>query len=143
MIRHQLRPDAATLSRLATIHQRAFAPHQRGWSANEIGSLAKDGALITLDHGFLLMRRVLDEAEVLTIAVDPVAQGRGYGRMLLVGGLALVGAPTVFLEVAADNLPAIALYRGRRFEEVGCRKAYYRRADGSAIDALTMTRHET
>ncbi|MGB0411278.1 MAG: GNAT family N-acetyltransferase [Pikeienuella sp.] len=142
MIAHLLRPDEATLDRLAALHSRAFEPEARGWSAAEIGSLTKGGALFTVDHGFLLMRPVLDEAEVLTIAIDPMAQGRGYGRMLLVGGLAIVGAREAFLEVAADNRAAIALYRSTGFEEIGRRKGYYERANGASVDALTMRRQE-
>ena len=48
--------------------------------------------------------------------------------------LVQLGAQTLFLEVSAENPPAINLYAGLGFEQVGRRKAYY--ADGS--DALVM-----
>jgi ribosomal-protein-alanine N-acetyltransferase len=43
----------------------------------------------------------------------------------------------VYLEVRTDNEPAIELYRGLGFVEVGLRKRYYR---ASGADAFTMRR---
>ena len=45
----------------------------------------------------------------------------------------------MFLEVAADNLAAIALYQATGFAKVGVRKGYYPHPDG-AKDALVMRR---
>ena len=50
------------------------------------------------------------------------------------------GAEAMFLEVAADNAAAIALYAGAGgFVRVGARPGYYPRETG-AIDALVMRR---
>lgn len=133
-------PDAGTLARLARIHQAAFAPHARGWSASEIGALASDGALYAGDQGFILLRRVLDEAEILTIAVAPSAQGHGAGKALLAFALRDCGAAEMFLEVAQDNAAAIALYKSAGFAEVGRRKGYYVRDGGAPVDAIVMRR---
>jgi [ribosomal protein S18]-alanine N-acetyltransferase len=50
------------------------------------------------------------------------------------------GATTAFLDVAADNAPAIALYLGAGYAQVGQRRAYYPRKNASAADALLMRR---
>lgn len=79
------------------------------------------------------------EAEVHTIGVDPRWQGRGIGRALLRGLLAIADehhAP-VFLEVRTDNAPAIGLYEAHGFVRTGVRKRYYQ---PSGADAYTMAR---
>jgi ribosomal-protein-alanine N-acetyltransferase len=79
----------------------------------------------------------------LTLAVAPEARRRGLGRALLDAGLAAAaasGAEAMFLEVAADNAAALALYAGAGFDRVGLRRGYYPRVAGSAADALTLRR---
>jgi ribosomal-protein-alanine N-acetyltransferase len=49
------------------------------------------------------------------------------------------GAFDLFLEVAADNTAAIALYAATGFDRVGLRKGYYPHPDG-AKDAVVMRR---
>jgi putative acetyltransferase len=44
------------------------------------------------------------------------------------------------LEVFADNVAAIALYRSLGFEQEGLRRDHYRREDGSLRSALLMAR---
>jgi len=48
------------------------------------------------------------------------------------------GAKAVFLEVAADNAAALALYQEAGFETVGVRRGYYPRPGGGAADALNL-----
>src|ERR1700685_3273490 len=82
--------------------------------------------------GFVLSRLAADEAEILTIAVDAAHQGRGVGRALLSENLRQVtnaGAKAMFLEVAKDNAPALALYERFGFVKVGQRGGFYRRTD--------------
>lgn len=62
---------------------------------------------------FILCRTVADEGEVLSFGVAAVQRRQGWGSRLLCEAvmlLHLAGAATVFLEVAEDNLPALALY---------------------------------
>ncbi|MGH3616114.1 MAG: ribosomal protein S18-alanine N-acetyltransferase [Pseudonocardia sp.] len=82
--------------------------------------------------------RYRPEAEVHTIGVDPAYQGRGIGRALLRGLLAVADAKdaTVFLEVRTDNDAARALYEAEGFTVVGLRHHYY----ASGADAHTMRR---
>ena len=49
-----------------------------------------------------------------------------------------LGAETLFLEVAVDNVAALGLYTALGFAETGRRKAYYARAGGPAADALIL-----
>ncbi|RAI57221.1 ribosomal-protein-alanine acetyltransferase [Roseicella frigidaeris] len=89
--------------------------------------------------GFVLARAAGGEAEILTLAVRPPARRRGLGGALLAGALAGAvarGAAAMFLEVAAGNAAARALYAGQGFVEVGRRRRYY--PDGS--DALVLRR---
>ncbi|MFY0408222.1 ribosomal protein S18-alanine N-acetyltransferase [Solicola sp. PLA-1-18] len=78
-----------------------------------------------------------DVAEVMRLAVAPPGRGAGAGRALLRGLLDEArrrGCERVLLEVAADNEPALALYRSEGFAELSRRRAYY--ADGR--DALVL-----
>jgi len=89
--------------------------------------------------GFLIFNQVLDEAELLNIAVKSSFQGEGLGACLLDYCLAEISnsAVSLFLEVRVSNFPAIALYEGRGFRHVGERRAYYHSESGRE-DALIM-----
>ena len=92
--------------------------------------------------GFALSRIVLREAELLLLAVRRDGQRRGVGRLLLDHFTAVAarsGADKLHLEVRDGN-PAMRLYRGAGFAEVGRRRAYYTGRDGQIYDALTLTR---
>lgn len=130
---------------LAALHARCFTS-PRPWSADEFAAWQTDPLAFLLvegDTGFLLGRAIAGEAELLTLAVTPEARGRGLGRRLVARFLyqaRLRGAEEAFLEVAEDNAPARALYAVAGFAESGRRRGYYRRADGTAVDALLLRR---
>lgn len=93
--------------------------------------------------GFALGRVVLDEAELLTLAIDPTVQRRGLGRSCLANfeaEAAARGAGHLHLEVAETNAAALHLYRAAGWHQAGRRKAYYKGAD-ARIDAVLMTKH--
>jgi ribosomal-protein-alanine N-acetyltransferase len=84
-----------------------------------------------------------DEAEVLTLGVSAPFQRRGIARRLVEGlmrAVSAAGGERLHLEVAADNTAAIALYKMLGFAEVGRRRGYYQRSDGTSSDALTLVR---
>ena len=90
-----------------------------------------------------VIRTVVDETELLLLATAPERRGMGLGGLLLDALLDRArqqGATRMFLEVAADNAAALALYRGRAFAEVGRRAGYYRRPSGVTVDALLLAR---
>ena len=86
---------------------------------------------------------MLDEAELLTIAVEPRWRGKGVGRALMdavFADLMLSPARRMFLEVDEQNHAAIRLYEKLGFSTISSRKGYYPRPDGSAATALVMAR---
>jgi ribosomal-protein-alanine N-acetyltransferase len=124
---------------LAAIHAAAFPPDEV-WSSNVISlhiGLPGGFGFIDARGGMILGRTIVDEAEILTLAVLPDSRLQGLGRDLLQAAMrraAGAGAQTMFLEVAEDNIAARRLYASQGFTEVGLRKRYY--ANGA--DALVM-----
>lgn len=84
--------------------------------------------------GFAFGWLVVGELHVLHIATLPERRRGGVGRALLRALTDTPGAELAWLEVRADNAPAIGLYTAEGFEHVAVRKRYY--ADGS--DAVVM-----
>nr|WP_255618478.1 ribosomal protein S18-alanine N-acetyltransferase [Roseibaca sp. Y0-43] len=128
---------------MAVLHKAAFPDDP--WTARDLAAHLEDPAslLVAQDKGFILLRCVLDEAEVLTFAVAPNAQGQGMGATLLAKAIDQArarGVQRLFLEVAEDNTPARALYARAGFAQTGRRKGYYRRSHGPAVDALLLER---
>jgi ribosomal-protein-alanine N-acetyltransferase len=92
--------------------------------------------------GFVLLRVLVGEGEILALAIEPALRRTGLGRALVDAALthaAHAGAEAVWLEVAEDNPAARALYADAGFVEIGRRRGYYPRADGPA-DALVLQR---
>ena len=90
--------------------------------------------------GYIIAHIIADEAEILSLAVAPLAQRRGVGAALLGHFVAQQKAQnigTIWLDVAADNLTAIRLYEKAGFIVSGHRPRYYRRP-GGAVDAVLM-----
>jgi [ribosomal protein S18]-alanine N-acetyltransferase len=91
-------------------------------------------------EGFILVRAIVGEAEVLTFCVVPPARRHGVGKALLDAACAAAqerGAEEIFLEVGEDNAAARALYDQSGFKPVGRRAAYYRHGP-EAADAIVM-----
>ncbi len=129
---------------MALIHGAAFEV-PRPWSEGEIADLLAQPLcfVLTEAEGFLMGRVVAGEAELLTVAVRPAAQGQGAGLRLVQGFLgecAARRADTAFLEVAETNLAARAVYARAGFVQTGRRRGYYPLPTGGAVDALVLTR---
>jgi ribosomal-protein-alanine N-acetyltransferase len=134
-------------SAIAALHGMSF---RRGWSEQEVEGLLLDRHVIahratggaTLD-GFILSRFVEDEAEILSVAVADRQRGRGLARALLdlhLRRLAGLGARIIFLEVDANNVPALRLYHHAGFHEISRRPGYYPGSGAAAATALILRR---
>lgn len=127
---------------MAALHALCFET-PRPWSATEFTDLcAMRGVFLAgTETAFAMGRVIADEAELLTLAVHPGARRAGLGRAQLdrfEATAAAAGARTAFLEVAADNDAARALYRAAGYAESGRRTAYYTAPNGAKIDALIL-----
>ena len=133
--------DAGELARaLAALHAEAF---ETPWSAQAFADLLDQAGVVPegAEDGFILIRAVADEAEILTLAVRPSARRQGLGGRLVKAAsrrAVELGASRMFLEVAEDNAPARGLYGALGFEAAGRRPRYYPRAEGPAVDALLL-----
>ncbi len=138
--------DLAELDVVTALHALCF---DEPWNRNALARLltapggfgclglsADDG----MPGGFALGRIVAKECELLSVGVIPASRQGGWGAGLVRGLLSEArrrGPNTVVLEVAEDNVAAIALYHAFGFAVVGQRRAYYQRADGP-VDAHIM-----
>lgn len=132
---------------IAALHKRLFDP---SWDEASIQNLLEHPAATSLVavagdpkviSGFVIGQLAADEAEILSIGVAPDWQRSGLGRMLIEGLIRAVKrgeAKRLFLEVAEDNVAALALYKSLQFTEIGRRKRYYERPSGAAADALVL-----
>lgn len=132
---------------LADLHNLCFSA-PRPWAADEFAALLDQSNVVLAEHehGFALARIAADEAELLTIAVHPDQRRKGLGRLLLTEveqRAADHGAVTMFLDVAEDNIPALALYALAGYAKAGTRPRYYAKPDGQNIGAVVMRRELT
>jgi ribosomal-protein-alanine N-acetyltransferase len=90
--------------------------------------------------GFILVRDLGNECEVLSVGVAPRWRRLGIARELLAAAIAegrRRNLPSLVLEVAIDNDAASSLYSSIGFVAVGRRARYYNRPDGR-VDALIL-----
>jgi ribosomal-protein-alanine N-acetyltransferase len=132
---------------LAALHLTSF---DRPWSAVEFGQMlghpGTHGFIALAERytplGFILARSVVDEAEILTMCVDPQHRGQKIAARLLAFIMTAYigsGIDKIFLEVAQDNLAAIDLYQKCGFNAVGERPGYYRKQGKKAKKAIIMS----
>lgn len=137
---------------LSELHAEDFT---RPWNPAEFEALLNDGVVFGYlgrqvgypdaePAGFVLARLVAGEGEILTIATARAHRRQGLGWKLMnavLGRLHEERAEALFLEVDETNAPAVTLYRGLGFAQVGVRANYY---EGSGphgrTNALVMRR---
>lgn len=127
---------------LAQTHAAAFT-QTRPWTAEEFAELLDNRFtyVVGTHESFALFRVVADEAELLTIATHPSVQRQGLARQRMQDWhehAKRLGATRAFLDVAADNHPALALYQRCGYASCGLRKGYYHREGTQKIDAIVM-----
>jgi len=112
-----------------------LAVQQQSWEASAWPAQIENCLVYRADRqiaGFLLYRRIVDESEILNLAVAPAFRRRGIAKALI-SYLAEILPGDVLLEVRASNAPALSLYRSAGFLADGRRKAYYHRPVEDAI----------
>lgn len=127
-----------TARAMGDLHARCFVRPRPWTAAGFAAALATPQTFLCGDPaGFALGRVMAGEAELLTLAVAPEARRQGAGARLLAAfeaGAAAQGAQRAYLEVAADNAAALALYTRAGWRTAGRRRGYY----GAGIDAVVM-----
>jgi ribosomal-protein-alanine N-acetyltransferase len=129
---------------MAAVHAGAFPPSEV-WRAEAIaGLLAMPGTHGLLDQagGMAMLRVAADEAELLTLGVDPAFRRRGVGARLLAAAMARAvadGASAMLLEVAEGNAAARTLYAQAGFAEVGRRRRYYPNGEDALLLRAALT----
>jgi ribosomal-protein-alanine N-acetyltransferase len=132
---------AAHADVLAALHGAVFP--EEPWDGPGFAALLSQPGMTGLINpagGFLLLRMVADEAEIITIGVVPKRQG--IGRALLTTGLAKIrplGVSMVYLEVASGNTAARRLYESFGFTQSGLRQKYYINGEDALILSLSLS----
>ena len=101
---------------------------------------AVDTAISPAIVGFAVLRQVGDDGELLQIAVDKCARGRGVGDLLMNAALEYArnnALCSIFLEVRRGNIAAVGLYKKHGFNSVRIRKNYY---SDPVEDAVVMVK---
>ncbi len=142
---------ADAVAAIAGLHAACF---DTPWPADDLHALFKANPLWALGaadcawrtgrelQGAVIVRHVLDEAEILTLGVRPRCRRRGIARALIRAmqeRLRGQGGGRLFLDVAADNSPARALYDDLGFRLLDVRKGYYGRPGGRSADAHVLS----
>jgi [ribosomal protein S18]-alanine N-acetyltransferase len=146
--------DAHDIASIMPVMQDAFDPaYGESWTASQcLGTLTMPNTRLILARnkdsnaknstvGFAMTRWVLDEEELLMIAVLPQNQREGIAGHLIdyvIKNGSLQTRKFLFLEVRDGN-SAYFFYENRGFVETGRRKSYYLGNDGQRRDAITMS----
>ena len=123
--------------KLSNLHKKCFP--NKPWSADDFRDLKQSGCeIIMSENGFIVYRIVVDEAEIITIGVNPEMRRGGIASAMICiieKTLKNQGVKKIFLEVASNNVAGQNLYKNNGFLPVGIRPKYY---DG--VDAILMSK---
>jgi [ribosomal protein S18]-alanine N-acetyltransferase len=112
-------------------------PHVRAFAVD-----GPDGRLA----GYALASVVTDQGEILNLAVEPAAQRRGLGHILLDAMLDMFrreAVIAVYLEVRPSNAAALHLYQNAGFQLMSTRRGYYRNPTENALTLALQLSRET
>ena len=144
---HRIR-EFASADSAAVVKIAAAEPRIAQWSANTYAQLLSDGYLAWVAEeveerkivGFIVVRLIPPEAEILNLAVDPKDREQGVATSLLevvLTNLQERNTERLHLEVRPSNTPAISFYQKHLFTISGVRPNYY---SEPAEAALLMAR---
>ena len=135
-----IRMNESHVAQVAALEKQCFSDP---WSENSVASelenplslwliAEEDGAVC----GYVGSQTVLDETDMMNIAVHPDCRRKGIAAALiteLVSRLKARGSRVLRLEVRESNFSAIALYKAMGFTQLGLRKNYYRNPKENAL----------
>lgn len=132
--------NAAHVAQIAQLEKICFSDP---WSEKSVASelnnplalwlTAVEGERVT---GYIGSQTVMDETDMMNVAVHPDFRRRGIAEALvneLVARLKSRESRSLTLEVRASNLSAITLYEKLGFSQIGRRKNYYRNPREDAL----------
>lgn len=132
--------NAAHVAQIAQLEKICFSDP---WSEKSVASelnnplalwlTAVEGERVT---GYIGSQTVMDETDMMNVAVHPDFRRRGIAEALvneLVARLKSRGSRCLTLEVRVSNLSAITLYEKLGFSQIGRRKNYYRNPREDAL----------
>lgn len=148
---------------LAAVHAACFP---NPWTAPSFAELLAQETVFGLgieNVAFGLFQRAAEDMELLTIAVVPAHRRQGIARQMMETAMSLRGGEAdaaihattgkdgllrnnvprndnlkIFLDVAAGNVAAIALYEALGFTPIRTRKAYYSTGEDAVVMQKTL-----
>ena len=128
------------VSQIAHLEARCFSDP---WSEKSIASELENPLSLWLVAeengqvwGYVGSQTVLDESDMMNVAVDPRFRRQGVARTLietLIAELSKMGSRCLRLEVRVSNENARALYARMGFQQLGLRKNYYHNPKEDAL----------
>jgi ribosomal protein S18 acetylase RimI-like enzyme len=124
----------------ASIKVHGSDPSIRAGLSELLGAIQPEAGLFVLERGDEALATLIcvhdgDLAGLFEVATDKAVRNQGLGRQLVLSALKwarLRGAREAWLQVEADNHPAVSLYRSLGFDEVY--RYHYRRPPGEGAD---------
>ena len=120
------------------------------WSESNLVDTFEDNNILCLvceiediATGFIIIRSVVDEAEILLLAVSPKSQRGGIATILLdscMDELKNMGVKRLFLEVSDQNIAAVKFYMKNQFVKLGVRANYYTLPNNIKASALVLSK---
>ncbi len=124
------------------------SPQAAQWPKESYDQAHSSGQIILIAElngqvsGFLVVRIIGGEAEILNAAVDPAVRRKGIGTGLLstaVSSARARNAKSIYLEVRESNSAAISFYRQHGFEKTAKRRQYYSSPTENAVVMKKLT----
>ena len=138
LMQHADVPTVANIEKIVQSHPWTVSQFQDSVDAYVSTVIEHQGKVV----GYCILQPVVDEANLLLMAIDPAMQGKGLGFALLDHSLQMLKNDPVqiFLEVRESNRAAIALYEKSGFHQIDIRKNYYPKPQGGKENAIIMVK---
>lgn len=147
---HIVKDAVGVVDQMVALAERSFpAEYGEAWNARQMASMIAlpSVAIYTATTnnsmvGFAITRTIVDECELLLIAVDPAHRRKGIAVQLidrLTTDARSAAITKLFLEMRDGN-GAERLYGRQGFEQIGRRINYYRGSNSELYDAITFAK---